>query len=496
MAQNRRDFLKTAGCGLSMAALGTSIQHLGRMSAFAQEASAVGPEFDDYRALVCIFLSGGNDQNNMIVPLHDDASISNYTVYKNSRSASGLALPRSAADGAAPFLIPITVPRMGNLTYGLHPALSPEVADSAQRKGLLELWTGGKMAVMANMGNLVAPMTRTTYQNNSVPKPYQLFSHSDQVNQQQSTKSNGIASSGWGGRIADKLRPQDADATIPMITSIAGAQLFTSGNTTTPMAIGTGNLNQQLVLNGFNNSAESVARRNSFNQLRTFDLSSNVIKASSEITGLALQASAAIATNPTFTTTFPTSNIAQQLLQVARIISLRTTIGANRQIFFVQLGGFDTHADELATHTSLYTQLSQAMRAFYDVTIEMGIANSVTTFTLSDFGRTLMPSGSTPTDVGTDHAWASHSLIMGGSVIGGNFYGMNTSNGTPYPTLVMSGPDDTDNRGRWIPTTSVEQFAAVMANWFGVAPADLSGVNGVFPGLTNFTYPSTLLNFL
>jgi uncharacterized protein (DUF1501 family) len=326
-----------------------------------------------------------------------------------------------------------------------------------------------------------------------------LFSHSDQVNQQQSSKSNGISSSGWGGRIADKLRPQDADATIPMITSIAGSQLFTNGTGTTPMAIGTGNLNNQLVLSGFNATPESVARRTSFDQLRGMDLSSNVVKAASEITGAAIQASASLSSNPTFTTAFPNTNIAQQLLQVARLISLRTPMNANRQVFFVQLGGYDTHAGQLAQHVNLYTQLSQAMKAFYDCTVEMGIQNSVTTFTMSDFGRTLQPSGVGAGVVGSDHAWASHALIMGGSVNAGgpsNFYGMNTSNGTPFPTLVQGGPDDTDTRGRWIPTTSVEQYAAVLASWFGVESADLSGATGVFPLLSNFTFPSTNLSFL
>jgi uncharacterized protein (DUF1501 family) len=480
-----------------MAALGTSIQHLGRISAFAQKESAA-PEFSDYKALVCIFMAGGNDCNNTIVPIHNDASISNYATYRTARAASSLALPRSAADPEpAPYLIPITVPRMGGLAYGLHPALSPEVAAGGGQAGLLPIWNAGKLAVMCNVGNLVAPMTRTTYQNGTVPKPYQLFSHSDQTDQQQSARSNIVSNSGWAGRIADKLRPQDNDATIPMITSIAGSQLFTNGTGTTPMAISTGNLNQQLVLSGFNATPESIARRTSFDQLRGFDLSSNVVKAASEITTLALQAGVSLnVPNPTFTTVFPTSNLAQQLLQVARIISLRAAIGANRQIFFVQLGGYDTHGGELGVHTTLYTQLSQAMNAFYNSTVEMGIANSVTTFTLSDFGRTLMPSGVGAGAVGSDHGWGGHALVMGGSVLGGNFYGMNTSNGTPFPTLVLNGPDDTDNRGRWIPTTSVEQYAAVMANWFGVDPVDMSGVNGVFPNLSNFTYPSTNLNFL
>jgi uncharacterized protein (DUF1501 family) len=500
MAKTRREFLKTTGRALSMAALAGSVSHFGKIAAFAQQAENTPNDFADYKALVCVFLDGGNDSNNMIVPIHDDASISNYAAYRGVRAALGLALPRSAVDGAGPYLIPISVPRIGGLMYGMHPALSPEVADATQAPGLLGLWNTGKMAVVNNIGNLVGPLTRVTYQNNTGVRPYQLFSHSDQSDQQMNARADRLEFTGWGGRIADKLTPQDLDAAIPMVTSIRGNVVFTSGVTSKPLTIGTGNLNNQLVINGFNATPESVARRNALNSLRTIDLTNNVVKAVSDATNQAVALNQTFATNPVFTTVFPSSSLGQQLLQVARIISLRTTLGANRQIFYVRFGGFDTHGGQLASHDRDYREMGQAMRAFYNATVEMGIQNQVTQFTLSDFGRTLEPSVASDGTIGTDHAWGTHSIIVGGSVNGGaatgNFYGMNTSNGTPFPTLALNGPDDTDNRGRWIPTTSVDQYAAVLATWFGVDAASLTGPTGVLPNLGNFTWPTPLLSFI
>jgi uncharacterized protein (DUF1501 family) len=188
------------------------------------------------------------------------------------------------------------------------------------------------------------------------------------------------------------------------------------------------------------------------------------------------------------TTVFPNTSLGRQLLQVARLIKASTDpaagINMKRQIFFCQIGGFDTHSAQNAGQVNLLTQISAAMKAFYDATVELGVPNNVTTFTLSDFGRTLQPAGLGAAQVGSDHAWGNHHFIMGGSVIGGRFYGT-------YPTLALSGPDDTDSgsnaRGRWIPTTSVEQYAATLATWYGLAPVDLSAV---FPLIGRFATPT------
>lgn len=485
MSDSRRDFLRKAGCGaLSMAALASNMHHFGRMSAFAQKRIDEAEEkksdvdttstedFADYKALVCVFLAGGIDMNNVVIPNHSDATISNYTAYNNVRGASTLAIPQNQ-------LLPISVPRLGGLQYGFHPTMP----------NMQSLYNAGKLAVLCNVGNLVYPMTRAQYQNNSVQRPYQLYSHSDQTVQQQTSVSSTTSSTGWGGRVADKLRPQDAGGLIPMVTSIAGAQIFTAGATTSAMAINTGALNAQLVLNGFTEST-ATQRRTAMNSLRSLDMSNNLVKAASGIMDGAVQASTALSTNPTIATVFPNTNIGQQLLQIARLISLRNTLNIKRQIFFVQIGGWDTHQNELTVHTNQLAQVNAALGAFWTcINTEFNIANSVTTFTLSDFSRTFQPSGS-GTIVGTDHAWGGHALVFGGSVIGGNFYGSTRPDGTGniFPTLTLGGPDDTDGgtnpRGRWIPTTAVDQYAATLARWFGVVDADMPSL---FPNLSHFT---------
>ena len=289
-----------------------------------------------------------------------------------------------------------------------------------------------------------------------------------------------------------------------MVASIAGAQLFTAGQTTLPMAIAqannTGTPNLANVLNpvGFTSTTASQARLSAFNQLRTVDLDNNFIKEASHVTDLAMSANAALQTSQEVSVTFPNTSIGLQLKQVARLIKKRTDLNVGRQIFYCQLGSFDTHNNQVATQNTLLSQFSQATRAFYDEMVMQGIDQSVTLFTLSDFGRTFNPAGSGGT-VGSDHAWANHMFVLGGSVFGGDFYGVNTANGTPYPTLTIgtSGPDDTDNgsgaRGRWIPTTSVDQYANTLARWFGL-PQDAATLEAVFPNLDNFV--TTNLGFL
>ncbi|MDQ4121094.1 MAG: DUF1501 domain-containing protein [Acidobacteriota bacterium] len=498
MKKDRREFLKKSGCALSMLALATQARHFGMMSALAQtmEAkssadSAAAPS--DYRALVCIFLAGGNDGNNLIIPNHSDANISNYAAYAATRQTQGLAIAQNQ-------LLPVNVPRLNNLTYGLNPNLGPVTGQP--NNGIHELWEQGKLAVVANVGNLIRPMTKTQYQQQPAWRPYQLFSHSDQVQQQQTARSDTREYLGWGGRMADLSNTaNNPGALVPMITSIAGTQLFTLGRTTTPLAIASGNtaLNQTLVLQGYGTDARSVARRTALAELRAIDLESQVVSAASHITSQAQSASTALSTFQEVTATFPNTNLGNQLKQVARVIKKRTDLTINRQVFFVQLGGFDTHQNQMNAQngqTALFVQLSQAMRAFYDEMGAQGIQDKVTTFTLSDFGRTLNPAGSGAV-VGSDHAWGNHMLVLGGSVAGGNLYGSKRADGTGdiFPTLQLGGPDDVDTgsspRGRWLPTTSVEQYAGTLARWFGLTDADLPVV---FPNIANFS--SSNLGFM
>jgi uncharacterized protein (DUF1501 family) len=493
MKETRREFLIKTGCALTMTALATQMRHFGLMSAMAQKveddsktAAAAVPS--DYRALVCIFLAGGNDSNNTVVPNHSSASLSNYQTYFNARNTQGLAIAQAQ-------LLPIAVPRLGGLTYGLHPALG--TVTGGINPGIHPLWADGKMAVVTNVGTLIMPTTRQQYQTASHPKPYQLYSHSDQVNQFQGGRSDTATFTGWGGRIADlRTNPDNPNDLIPMITSIAGAQLFTAGQTTLPLAINNAGTSLSAVLNpqGFNTTTASQARLAAFNDLRGMDLDSRIVEAASGITSQAIAANAALQTFQEVEEPFPTTNIGQQLKQIARLIRKRADLGVNRQIFFAQIGGFDTHNGQVAAHANLLGQLSQAMRAFYNEMVRLGLSDKVTQFTMSDFSRTFNPA-STGANVGSDHAWGGSHFVVGGGVTASDFYGVNTSNGTPFPTLTFDGPDDADRgtgaRGRWIPTTSVEQYAATLARWYGLPNADLPAV---FPKIANFT--NTDLGFM
>jgi uncharacterized protein (DUF1501 family) len=479
MARTRRDFLRDTACALGGVALASTFESLGLVSAYAQTATA------DYRALVCIFLSGGNDCNNTVVDLNqfNGPVGSTTTGYSNVRNASGLGLAQSS-------FIPISPLNGGS--YGLHPSLSPEFFTPGATEGLLSIWNNGNLAIVANVGPLVEPLTRQTYQNGKGRKPLQLFSHSDQVGLWQSSIANNASQTGWGGRVADKSAGLNGAATFPQVVTIAGISLFVTGLNSRPLAISDSNTALANVLPysdapGFT-SAQNTARRAAFDSFRSLDPGVQLVKAAADIRSSALQTRTALqSVNPTINTIFPNTTLGRQLLQVARVIKASTDVNAGinmkRQIFFCNLGGFDTHSNQRAANNGqdgLLTQLSQAMRAFYDATFELGVAGGVTTFTLSDFGRTFSPSGS-GAGVGSDHGWGSHHLVMGGNVHGTRIYGT-------YPTLALGGPDDTDTRGRWIPTTSVDQYAATLANWYGLSSSDFPAV---FPLLGNFS-PSTL----
>ncbi len=461
----------------------------------------------DYKAMVCIFLNGGTDCNNMVIPFdgYNNATGGTTNGYDNVRGgAAGLAVPLSNLQNTK-----ITPANTSGISYALHPNLSPEANNVGQSPGLMKPWTDGKLAVLCNVGNLVRPITRANYIAN-IGRPYQLFSHSDQVNQQMSSISNTTGQTGWGGRIADKTNSLNGNVALPMNISLAGTNLFSTGVNSRQLAIGTGSLAGLLVLNWNGVSAANPnTLGSSFRTLLGFDQAANLIKASTDTTSQALTADAALnQPDPTLTAVFPGTSLGNQLRQVAKLIKIRDAAGITmkRQIFLVQLSGFDTHTNETGTDPTnpgnqgtqsgtqgaLLAQLSQAMRAFYDEMLAQGMSNNVTTFTISDFGRTLQPSGSGAGSVGTDHAWGSHAFVMGGSVLGGAFYGSTRPDGTGlpygYPQLQLGGPDDTNsNRGQWIPTTSIDQYAATLATWYGLAVSDRAEV---FPNLNKFATPT------
>jgi uncharacterized protein (DUF1501 family) len=313
-----------------------------------------------------------------------------------------------------------------------------------------------------------------------------------------SSVSNDNSQTGWGGRAADRAAALNAGASFPQMISIAGVNLFVTGQSSRPLAIGDSNtslanvlpLNNAVNADGLTfSTAQNNARRASFDAIRALVSTERLPKAAADVTTSALQTSAALASaNPTIATTFPNTSLGRQLLQIARLIALRDTLTMKRQIFFAQIGSFDTHSNQTGTQATLLQQLSQAINAFYNATVELGVQSNVTTFTLADFSRTFQPAGSGANTVGSDHAWGNHHFIVGGAVKGGDFYGA-------YPTLAMGGPDDTDSgsnpRGRWIPTTSVEQYAATLGLWYGLSASDLPLV---FPSIGRFA--SSNLGFM
>lgn len=464
MATTRRDFLRSSACALGSMALASSIDTFGIVHALTPQAAT------DYKALVCVFLNGGNDGNNMFVSLdqYNGPAGSLVEGYSNVRSAAGLAIAQAS-------LLPVSPVSGGS--YGFHPNM-PEMQN---------LFNQGKLAVLCNSGPLVEPLTRTTYQNGTGKKPLQLFSHSDQVGLFQTAIANTVSQTGWAGRLSDKTQGLNGSATFPANISIAGINLFLSGVDTRQLAVADSNttLANVLQLNMSGTSSEQSSRLASFNELRTLDNNFKLVKAASDTRSSSIQTDNALSSvNPTLATVFPNTTLGRQLKQVALLIKASTDpvtgINMKRQVFFTQLGGFDTHSAEIGGQGGLLTQVSQAINAFYAATVELGVQDKVTTFTMSDFGRTLQPAGTGVNAVGTDHAWGNHQLIVGGSVLGHTLYGT-------YPTLRLGGPDDTDGgsnpRGRWIPTTSVEQYAATLATWYGLSTADLPAV---FPLIGRF----------
>jgi uncharacterized protein (DUF1501 family) len=450
----RRAFLRRAGA-LGAAGLASRLDLVNLVA--AANAQTAG----DYKALVCVFLFGGNDGNNTVIPF-DAAGYAQYAAVRTT--ASGINLAQSS-------LLPIQPSNTGT-PYALHPSL-------AELQGL---FNQRKMAVLANVGTLLQPTTPAQYA--AGVRPLSLYSHSDQQAQWQSAISNAQAGTGWGGRMADAVASYNQASGFPVVTSLGGTVLFTTGAANAPLTVP---VTGSFALSGYNATAAATARLAAVNQLLAQDAPNTFVRSANGIGAQALKLSGTV--NPilasTTSTVAPyfaslTTNTAKELYQVAKLIEARATTGAARQVFFVSLGSFDTHNDQVRRQGDLFSELSPALKAFYDATGALGVADKVTTFTLSDFGRTFQPASGG----GTDHAWGSHHFIIGDAVKGGAMYGQ-------YPALALGGPNDAEKEGRWIPTTAVDQYGATLARWFGVAPAQLATV---FPNLARF--PTADLGFL
>jgi uncharacterized protein (DUF1501 family) len=453
---SRRAFLQRASA-LSVA--GAAAPWALNLAALGEAAASTAT---DYKALVCVFLYGGNDYGNTLIPY----DIANYNLYNGLRPT--LATARSALDATA--LRPSTA-LAGGRQYALAPELSP----------LLPLFDAGHLGVILNIGTLIQPTTKAQYLAKTVPLPPKLFSHNDQQSVWQSSSPEG-ATSGWGGRLGDLFEAGNGNATFTCV-NVSGNAVYLSGQTAVQYQMSTNGSVPLRALSAplFGSTACSSALRTLITQPRTHLLESEYTR----VTQRSIDANALLASQlvpaSSIATAFPTPNsLADQLKLVARMIASADALSAKRQVFFVSLGGFDTHDGLLTTHPALLTNVSNALSAFYAATVELGVASQVTTFTASDFGRTL--SGNND---GSDHGWGSMHFVMGGAVNGQRYYG------TP-PVVANNGPDDV-GQGRLLPTTSVDQLAATLGSWLGASDSNLLAV---LPNLGHYDASARNLGFV
>ena len=461
----RRAFLRCAG---HLAMAGTAMPFAINLAAMG-EAAAQGAPGDDYKALVCIFLFGGNDYANTLVA-YDDAS---YARYSSIRGA--IALPSDAA--LALTELKPTTPLSGGRKYALNPKMS----------GLATLFDQGRMAVQLNVGPLIKPLTRAQFNSGNrkdFPIPPKLFSHNDQQSVWQSSSPEG-STIGWGGNIGDLALSQNAAGSLFTCISVSGNTVFLSGDEAQQYQVGTGGAVRIASVSSasgsvYGSTAVKAAMQQIAQQARGHTLENEYNKVTKRATDAEGKITGAIQMNDL--AGFPNTNLADQLKMVARLIRGRTALGVKRQVFFVSMGGFDLHDDIDTKQGPLMERLSGAMAAFQAQMDAWSLSENVTAFTASDFGRTLSSNGN-----GSDHGWGSHHFVMGGAVKGKALYG------TPPPVSVGNSSADEDQwhvgQGRLLPTTSVDQYAATLARWFGVPDADL---NAILPNLRNFglTAPS------
>jgi len=471
----RRKFLGACCAAVSATGMLSTLAQLRLMGAVADSAngpqtpSRAGALPADYKALVCLFLAGGNDANNMIVPF-DTAG---YNAYASAAGRGAIALPRNQVLGLTP-------KTSDGREWALHSSLNSDVANT-NNSGLKSLFDAGKMALIGNVGTLVVPTTKAQYTARSVPLPPQLFSHNDQQVEWQSSVPDKPFASGWGGRLADLTTAFNTNNNISMSISLNGQNSFQVGKNVVQFAVNPGGA---VALNSSSGGTAAGTNAASLRMRAQNDLlaarNGNLFEtAFAGLTSNAISDSAMLATilsgNPPFQTAFSGTSLGQQLRTIARLIAAAPQLGLKRQIFFARIGGWDLHDAQLGAHANLFADVSRNVAALYRTTVELGCENQVTTFTASDFGRTFNTNGD-----GSDHGWGSNHFVVGGAVNGGDIYGR-------MADLTIRGPDDASTRGSWIPTTSVDEYSGTLASWFGVSPTNLPVV---LPNIGRFAKPN------
>jgi len=451
ITSTRREWLKRSALLALTGAGATATQ--GKLGLINSALAASSSAADDYRALVCVFLYGGSDSFNMFVPWQQ----AEYDVYQQSRR--DLAIDRADL---------ITGP---DASIGFNPNMP----------NLRRLYDAGNVAIIPSAGNLMAPLTRQDYLNNSRFIPRDLFSHNDQQEQWMKAWSSRPVydvDAGWGGRMADLLASSNSTVDLPPQISTFGSNLWSPGNQTTPVSVNSLNGLPLLFWMDATERTQNLDRQNSIDAIlnlsRNHPMEAEAARSFRRARDSSRELYQALENSPEFQTPFDSrSSVARQLRMVARLIASRDVLGYKRQIFFVGMsGGWDTHTNQSGQLPALISELDAAMASFHGTVEELGLGSSVTAFTASDFGRTLTSNGD-----GTDHGWSGHYMVMGNCVRGGRLYG-------DMPDYSIDGPDDTGDNGRLIPKTSVNQYGAVLGQWMGLSDSEL---NDVFPDLSNFS---------
>jgi uncharacterized protein (DUF1501 family) len=466
---SRRAFLRRSG---QLALTGTALPFALNLAAMGEAAAF---NATDYKALVCVFLNGGNDYANTVVTYDTDSYSKYLAVRGGGTGGESIALPR---DSLAATLLNPTMALPNGRQYALHPVMTR----------MANLFNTGKAAVQLNVGPLLVPLTRTQYSQQPMLRPPQLFSHNDQQSVWQTSSPEG-STKGWGGHMGDLALSSNGNSLFTCI-SVSGNAVFLSGDQALSYQVNSGGaqaIRPVTDANVYGSTAVKAAITQLVRQQRAQVLENEYNRVTVRSIDSQVQIANTIAdgTAKITTTMFANDNLSSQMRTVARLIGGRNISGAKRQVFFVSMGGFDLHDNLIAGQAGLMTRLSDAMTSFYEATVELGVADKVTAFTASDFGRTLSSNGD-----GSDHGWGGHHFMVGGAVKGKAFYG----SAPPVSVTNTTAPEDQWHvgQGRLLPSTSVDQYAATLARWFGVSDTEMPGI---LPNLSNFgstAYPRYL----